>query len=253
MRWTRSLAAVALTISAIAPTAEAQFTTTSPAGGALPSGVSSVGGIVSDLIGTNGNRVVSQLAASTLFNGNQGSASRLTIGTQAGFNAATLAALGGGLSQASFRITLFDGDNAPGDTEDGENFLLVNNADVGNFTNVQTVRTSSTGVVTVGSEGPGFNNGQLRTGFFFTNNVGALSTIFSGLAGGSLVFEFGDLVPGDFNNALDFRQGLDASLIDVGTGPVVTPPNIVPEPQTYALMAAGLLGVAGLARRRRAA
>lgn len=253
MRWTRSLAAAALTISAIAPTVEAQFTTTSPAGGALPSAVSPIGGIVSDLIGVNGNRVVSQLAASTLFRGSQGGAASIVIGTQTGFNAATLSALGGGLAQAAFRITLDDGDNAPGDTEANENFLRVNGATVGNFTSVATVLTSGNGTLVAGSQGFGFADDQLRTGFFFTNTGSVLSAIFSGLLGGSLVFEIGDTIPGDFNNFLDFRQGLDASLIDVGTGPVVTPPNIVPEPQTYALLAAGLLGVAGMARRRRAA
>ena len=41
----------------------------SPTGGALPAGVTRVGGIVVDLRGTNGTRVVSQLAASTLYRG----------------------------------------------------------------------------------------------------------------------------------------------------------------------------------------
>src|SRR4051812_14081315 len=47
------------------------FTTTSPTGGgqALPSGVTEVGGIVLDLVGTNGVRVVSQLPASSLYVG----------------------------------------------------------------------------------------------------------------------------------------------------------------------------------------
>lgn len=47
----------------------ATFFTTSPAGGALPAGITEVGGIVTDFIGLNGTRVVSQLAASTLYVG----------------------------------------------------------------------------------------------------------------------------------------------------------------------------------------
>ncbi len=42
------------------------FTITSP-NGALPGGVTQVGGLVLDLKGTNGNRVVAQVAASSLF------------------------------------------------------------------------------------------------------------------------------------------------------------------------------------------
>ena len=40
-------------------------TETSPTNGALPSGVTKVGGIVVDLTGSNGARVVSQLSASS--------------------------------------------------------------------------------------------------------------------------------------------------------------------------------------------
>src|SRR5690242_8695508 len=45
------------------------FTRNSPAGGTLPSGVTEIGGVVVDLIGSNHNRVVSELPASDLFVG----------------------------------------------------------------------------------------------------------------------------------------------------------------------------------------
>ena len=84
------------------------FTTTSPTtAGELPAGVTEIGGIVLDLIGINGVRVVCQLPASSLFvgmfhdgtpaayRGNPG-----TIGIQEGFST-VLTALGGGLSEVA--------------------------------------------------------------------------------------------------------------------------------------------------------
>lgn len=240
-----SLAASATVVGS----AGAQLTTTSPAGGALPSAVSPVGGIVADLIGLSGNRVVTQLAASTLFRGNSPSTPLMTIGTQGGFNAATITALGGGLAQAAFRVSLFDGDNAPGDFDFNDNFFLVNGAEIGNFSAVTTQRTSGTGTP-IGGTTLGFADGELMTGFFFTSNASLLGSIFGGLGGG-LLFQLRDTDPGD--QFYDFRQGLDASVIDVGSGPIITPGNpntVIPEPSTVVLLGGGLLGIAGVMRRR---
>jgi hypothetical protein len=52
----------------------------SPAGGALPSSITIIGGIVLDLVGTNGQRVIAQLAASSLFQGTVTTAQQV-IGT----------------------------------------------------------------------------------------------------------------------------------------------------------------------------
>ncbi len=73
-----------------------------------------VGGLVLDLIGTNGQRVVAQLGAGA--NLYQGTASttetEIVIGTQSGLTPAVLATLGGGISKAAIRLTLFDGDTS---------------------------------------------------------------------------------------------------------------------------------------------
>src|SRR3990167_5194195 len=73
------------------------FTTTSPPGCALPSGVTQVGGVVLDLKGLNGTRVVTQAAASSLFVG-YASTNPQVFGSQSGFSPAVVASLGGGLA-----------------------------------------------------------------------------------------------------------------------------------------------------------
>src|SRR5262249_4841535 len=114
------------------------FTMQSPtADGPLPTGVTPVGGIVLDLVGLNGRRVVSQAPADTLFKGTFGS-SPGTVGTQTGFSAALLGRLGGGLSEAAVRVTLFDGDTSPGAFDYRDNVLLVNGVSLGNFSDVVT-------------------------------------------------------------------------------------------------------------------
>jgi len=200
------------------------FTITSPtAGGALPSGFTQVGGIVLDLIGLNGVRIVSQLSASSLFSGT--SSSLFTIGTQTGFTPAVLAALGGGLSEVAVRITLYDGDTSPGDFDHNDNLLLLDGVVLGNFSNIQTQQTTSDGTTALVSAPPhGFENNELRTGWFYSNNATVLQNIFTSLQDGSLQFRFQDSDSGD--NVLDFTQGVSGGLIDVGQppAPANTPP-----------------------------
>lgn len=218
--------------------------------GSLPTGVSEVGGIVVDLTGTNGTRVVTQAAASGLFQG-FASGSLLTIGTQSGFSPTVIAALGGGISQASVRVSLFDGDSAAGDFDVNDNTLLLNGINFGNFTGVQAQNTNESGLVaSAGFSGGGFRDNTLDTGFFVSNNATTLSQLFTSLNSGNIVFGLNDVDPGD--NFYDFTQGLSASLVNVGTGPVVTPgggSQQVPEPFTIVGTLIG--GTAALRMRKR--
>ena len=221
-------------------------------------GASTVGGVVVNLIGSNNARVVSQLSASSLFvgfydggtpssyNGNPG-----TIGIQSGFNSTITDMLGGGLSSASFRFSLFDGDTSSNDFDENDNTLLVNGVDLGNWTSVIAQETDGLGsVLSGGLSSGGFRDNTLDTGWFTLNDSGLLSNLFTTLlASQSLTFQVSDADP--FDNFYDFTRGIDASLLNVGQGPVVTPPtNNVPEPTTLALAGLGF-GLMGAARRRR--
>lgn len=244
------LSAAAAVAVALPSTASAQLASPN---GALPSGVSVIGGVVADLIGTNGTRLVSQLSASSLFSGSTPSSTTFTIGTQTGFTAGNLLLLGGGLSSASFRFTLYDGDTGAGNFDENDNTLLVNGATIGNWSSVSTSQTNSTGG-TIGSATLGFLDDQLYTGWFTTTDLTALGTIWSALNTNlSLVFQLQDVDPAD--NFFDFTQGINSSLIDVGTGPVVQPPtgNAVPEPASLALVIGGAMAMGAAARRRRKA
>ena len=126
----KTLAGLAMaTLLAAGSASATPFTTTSLTNGgqALPGGVTEIGGIVLDMVGTNNVRVVSQLSASSLFSGFSG-ANPFAIGTQTGFTAGVLAALGGGLQELAIRITLYDGDTAAGDNVLDTGFFYTNDA-----------------------------------------------------------------------------------------------------------------------------
>lgn len=223
------------------------FTTTSPTSqGQLPTGISEVGGIVLDLVGVNGARITSQLAASSLFEG-FASENPLTIGTQAGFDNSVTDALGGGLQEVAVRFTLDDGDTASGDFDFNENTLLLNGINFGDWSNVIAEETDASG----NSASGGFSNGGFRdnlldTGWFFSDDATTLSSFFSTLTSQQQVaYELDDTSSGD--NFLDFTRGIDSSLINVGQGPTVEPPvgETTPEPASilglFAMISFGIL------------
>lgn len=205
------------------------FTRTSPTGGGVPTGVTEVGGIVLDLIGVNGVRVTSQLAASSLYIGffDSGTPSSYqgnpgTIGEQTGLSQSVIAALGGGLSSVAVRVTLYDGDTAPGDFDyQDQNALLLNGVEIGDFSDVKTQLTSSDGLTLV-SESTGFGNEILSTGWFSSTDATFLSAFYATLSSGnSVLFQLRDTDP--YDNYFDFRQGVDGGLIDVGQTPNISP------------------------------
>ena len=105
VRLNKIAAACAIALAAGSASASV-FTSTTPTGfDATSVGASTVGGIVVEAVGTNGARVISQLAASSLYVGFYDSGTPVgyrgnpgTIGVQTGFSSSVLSALGGGSS-----------------------------------------------------------------------------------------------------------------------------------------------------------
>lgn len=259
MHLDKKLALAALSMALSGVVSASPFTSTSPTGVDVTTvGASTVGGIVFDFVGANGAHVVSQMPASSLFVGfaNDGTpvafrGNPFTIGIGTGFNNAITGALGGGLSRLAVRFTLYDGDSANFDFDDGDLTLRLNGVDVGNWSDVNAQQTNGVGSPLGGGfSGGGFRNNLLDTGWFDITDSTALSSIFSSLVSTeTMIVSTFDVDP--FDNFYDFTQGIDAGLIDVGTPPVVTPPTgTVPEPSTLALLGLAFLGL-GAARRWR--
>lgn len=204
------------------------FTRTSPTGGGVPSGVTEVGGIVLDLIGVNGVRVTSQLAASSLYIGFFDSGEPVqyrgdpgTIGEQTGLSSSIIAALGGGLASVAVRVTLYDGDTGPGDFDyQDQNTLLLNGVEMGDFSDITTQLTSSDGLTLVNTS-TGFGNDILSTGWFSSSDATFLSQFYATLTSGTVTYQLKDVDP--YDNYFDFRQGVDGGLIDVGQTPNISP------------------------------
>ncbi|UTP38047.1 PEPxxWA-CTERM sorting domain-containing protein [Phenylobacterium sp. LH3H17] len=246
MRTLLAAGAAIICLAAAQGASATTFTTISPTGGALPSGVTQVGGVVLDLKGLNGTRVVTQAAASSLFVG-YASTNPQVFGSQSGFSPAVVASLGGGLAGASLRVSLYDGDTAPGDFDFNQITLLVDGASFGDWSAVATQQTSNDGL-TLYSSGTGFGDNILSTGWFSLSDSTQLGNLFAGLGDGSLDFRLDDNSWGD--NFYDFTQGVDGGLVDVGTGPIITPGG-VPEPATWAMMIMGFGGVGSMLRANR--
>lgn len=197
------------------------FTMKSPtSGGDLPSGVTAVGGIVLDLIGLNGVRVVVQLSADQLFEGEFSRDSDVgSIGVMGGLSPQLLAQLGGGLAQMAVRMTVHDADTSVGDWDYDRNFLMLNGVELGNLSTQHTEATTAAGVRQ--GSATGFQNGALSTGWFHVTDAGKLAEIYASLAeNNQAAFGLRDTTPGD--NGYDFTQGIDGSYFDV------TVPNQAP-------------------------
>lgn len=216
--------------------------------GVLPTEITSVGGVVLDIVGENNTRVTSQLGASQLFRGyyDRGNPKNYrgnpgTIGIDNNFTSSIIQQLGGGIKELAVRFTLFDGDSGTGpkDKDPGtENQLLLNNIDFGYFGQVSTKQTDALGNVTPGDPGGiGFRNNKLDTGWFYVTNASTLSNFYTSLLNKpKVVYQLRDTDP--YDNFYDFKQGIDSTFIKV------SPAQSVPEPMTiFGTLTACALGI----------
>lgn len=160
------------------------FTSTSPTNNfdVTTVGASTIGGVVMDLFGLNGAHVISQLAANSLHLGYSGSNNPFTIGIQTGLTGTVLNALGGGLQAVSFRFTLYDGDTGLNDFDDNQNTLLVNGINFGNWSDVVTQQTDSSGNFINQNNAGGFRDGRLDTGWFSSQDTSKLNSFFTSIS-----------------------------------------------------------------------
>ncbi|MEQ8654583.1 MAG: calcium-binding protein, partial [Kiloniellales bacterium] len=192
------------------------FTRTSPtSGGEVPLQTTEYGGIVIDLIGLNGARVVAQLTSSGLFAQNSTVTGGRTIGTQSGLDPALIAALGGGLSEVAVRVTLYDGDTSPGNFDFNDMTLLLNGVTMQNMSDLTTQQTNADGTSEVATF-TGFPNGQTTTGWFYSDDSGFLNSFFATLGGGSVAYSFA----GAGGNALYFNRGIPGGFVELVAVPI---------------------------------
>ena len=231
-------------VALVSITVRHEFTSTSPtAGGLLPTSVSSIGGIVLDLIGLNGSRVVSQLPASKLFRGYfDGALDEPTfwyyyghggpaeyrgnpgiLGIQEGFHQGILDALGGGLSEVAVRFT-FGYSGTPTTSRSQENVVFLNGITLGGFSDVITLAQTTQAHPWLSesiNQSGGFRRNGMDTGFFYSNDSGFLESFYGSLSGGQVIYQLWEV---DLHNArFDFVQGLDGNLMHAGLAPNVSP------------------------------
>ena len=211
------------------------------------------GGLVVEAQGLNGNWLLSQTSPSELNKGaprGDPEFNDFYIGQQAGFSDELLGQLGGGFQSFSVRLTVFDGDNDPGNFDEDENFLRINGATIGNFSDVVTTTTDGDGNILFGvDDGIGFGGDETDTGIFTLEEDSILASLFASLSlTNTLVFEIDKI--DESGNFFDFTSPSRIPYYaDVGFGPTV---SAVPLPAGVWFLLAGVGGI-GLLRRSRPA
>ena len=195
-----------------------QYFITSPAGGAIPTAATPIGGIVLDLVGKNGVRLFSQVSASSLFKGYNFSDKSLTVGTLTGVDRDLL---GGGLQSAAVRLTLYDGDSARGDFDYQDLSLSLDGARLGSLSDLLTYSHDSKGGNV--SVGDGFANEKTATGWISVASAD-LKRLFDKLQTDPTKSSIFEVISKDGDiQYYDFTAGIDASFSNVVVAPNAAP------------------------------
>ena len=207
------------------------------------------GGIVVEAQGFSGDWLVSQTPASELNKGAPRGDPEINdffIGQQDGFNDDLLGQMGGGFSTFTIRITVFDGDNDPGNFDFDDNYLRINGIVIGSLSDVITTTTNAVGDILNGFEdGLGFGNDETDTGIITITDEATLEALFASLSEtNTLFFEIDKR--DESGNFFDFTSRSRIPYADAGLAPTLVP---VPLPATAWLLLVALGGL-GVARRR---
>ena len=132
------------------------------------------------------------------------------IGLDCGFSTCSTY-FGGGLANVYIRFTAYDGDTQVGGFDEDNIELQLNGFDVGNWSDVATQNTNTSGTQVI-SSGTGFGNRTFDTGWFSSTNPALLSNI---LVTGQTVSQIHDDDPDD--NYWDFRRGSSLANTDIVT------------------------------------
>ena len=196
----------------------AYFTTSPVLGGStLPISVPPIGGVIYDFIGLNGVRLSASISANNLpvFSSQNNTSTLLNTTT---ISARSLSALGGGISELGVRITISDGDTEPGGSWVNTSFLSFNTvAQVVDLSATQTFTHNGSGDVGANAIQPGYPNQQLATGWSLVTDATKLAAIYTSLVSGGGKLDLNWQQVGTGGNALDFKAGINASLLSFPT------------------------------------
>ncbi len=199
-------------LTAAPEAAATTFTTTVPGTSLqLPADYPEAGGVAIVMVGVNGNAYYQFSDPTGAFVGYQNTGSPAAfrgnpftinrpITLDCGFSACT-DYFGGSLARIYIRFTAQDGDTAAGDFDFNDISLVLNGFTVGNWSSVQTERTSADGRTSFGFQ-TGFGNNSLNTGWFTSADPGLLSNVLTTNRTTTQVF---DRDPND--NYWDFSLG----------------------------------------------
>lgn len=187
------------------------FTRVSPDGTALPSAYPEAGGVALILYGANGNIYYQFSDPAGAFvgfqNNGQPAAFRgnpFTINNPLTLDCGLQSCaeyFGNQIVRMEVRFTAQDGDTQQGGFDQDDISLLINGVNIGNWSDVPTENTNTSGTQAISSQ-LGFGNRTFDTGWFATNDAGLLAGI---LANQSITTQVFDADPND--NFWNFMRG----------------------------------------------